>query len=97
MQVKLPYPPEDASPCIRTTLPLAAARIGVPAGTPMSMPGWQDSHERVSQNRDVIGPLTGQISPTEPGLTGPAEVGTEKPASLAWTLACASRNSSTSS
>ena len=59
-------------PCISTTLPAAAARIGVPDGTPMSMPGWQDSHARDSQNGDVIGPLTGQISPPDPGLTGPA-------------------------
>ena len=55
-------------PCISTTLPAAAARIGVPAGTPMSMPGWQDSHERDSQNGDVIGPLTGQIRPPRAGL-----------------------------
>ena len=63
----------------------------------MSMPGWQDSHERASQNGDVIGPLTGQISPPEPGLTGPAETGPEKPASRAWIFACASRSAATSS
>ena len=34
-------------------MPPAAARIGVPDGTPMSMPGWQDSHARGSQNGDV--------------------------------------------
>ena len=49
----------------------------MPAGTPMSMPGWQDSHERDSQNGDVIGPLTGQISPPLPGLIGPAVIGPE--------------------
>ena len=46
-----------------TTRPDAAARIGVPAGTPMSMPGWQDSQARRSQNGEVIGPLTGQMMP----------------------------------
>jgi len=70
-------------------LPAAAARIGVPAGTPMSMPGWQDSHARDSQNGEVIGPLTGQIRPPEPRLTGPAaaEAGPEKLASRAWIFA----------
>ena len=43
-------------------MPAAAARIGVPAGTPMSIPGWQDSQARRSQNCDVMGPLTGQIT-----------------------------------
>ena len=38
----------------------------------MSMPGWQDSQARDSQNGEVIGPLTGQIMPPEPGWTGPA-------------------------
>ena len=54
----------------------------------MSMPGWQDSHERDSQNGDVSGPLTGQIIPLEPALIGPAVAGPEKPASLAWIFAC---------
>src|SRR6476620_5309073 len=55
-----------------TTRPAAAARIGVPVGTPMSMPGWQDSQARDSQNGEVIGPLTGQIRPPEPWRIGPA-------------------------
>ncbi|OLE36496.1 MAG: hypothetical protein AUG48_07090 [Actinobacteria bacterium 13_1_20CM_3_68_9] len=29
----------------------------------MSIPGWQASHGRGSQNGDVIGPLTGQMNP----------------------------------
>ena len=45
----------------------------MPEGTPMSMPGWQASHARRSQNGEVIGPLTGQISWPEPCLTGPAD------------------------
>ncbi len=43
------------------TVPLPPAWIGVPSPTPMSMPGWQFSHERASQNGEVIGPLTGQM------------------------------------
>src|SRR3954465_1004729 len=54
-----------------TTLPAAAARIGVPVGTPMSIPGWQDSHARDSQKGEVIGPLTGQMSPPWPERVGP--------------------------
>ena len=53
-------------------MPESAARIGVPVATAMSMPGWQDSHERDSQNGDVSVPLTGQIIPLEPALIGPA-------------------------
>ena len=34
----------------------------MPVGTPMSMPGWQASQARRSQNGEVIGPLTGQMS-----------------------------------
>ena len=60
-----------------------AAWIGVPAGTPMSMPGWQDSHERDSQNGEVIGPLTGQIRPPRPGLTGPGREG-RRSSARAW-------------
>ena len=55
-----------------TTRPEATARIGVPDGTPMSIPGWQDSHERTSQNGDVIGPLTGHTMPPLPCWIGPA-------------------------
>ena len=51
--------------------PASAAWIGVPVGTPMSMPGWQASHARRSQNGEVIGPFTGQISRPEPCFTGP--------------------------
>src|SRR3954465_9890471 len=72
MQVKLPYPPEADSGCINTTLPGAAAWIGVPDGTPMSMPGWQDSQARRSQKGEVIGPLTGQIIEPVPRRIGPA-------------------------
>src|SRR3954462_10442377 len=55
------------------TVPEAAAWIGVPLGTPMSMPGWQLSQARASQNAEVIGPLTGQIIPEELSpWTGPA-------------------------
>ena len=53
-------------------MPAAAARIGVPDGTPMSMPGWQRSQARLSQNGEVIGPLTGQMSVPPPRLIGPA-------------------------
>ena len=42
----------------------------------MSIPGWQASQGRGSQNGDVIGPLTGQMKPEElsgwnRGLPGP--------------------------
>src|ERR1700754_1322294 len=87
MHVKLPYPPEEAAGCMSTTLPAAAERLAVPAGTPMSMPGWQDSHARDSQNGEVIGPLTGQISPPEPCLIAPGAIEGPARASLAWFLA----------
>src|SRR5262245_61034631 len=80
-----------------TTLPAAAARIGVPLGTPMSMPGWQDSQARDSQKGEVIGPLTGQISPFWPGLIGPAVGAPESRASLAWTAAWAFTSEAVSS
>src|SRR3954465_3727431 len=97
MQVKLPYPPEDASLWIRTTVPPAAARIGVPEGTPMSMPGWQASQARASQNGEVIGPFTGQISPPQPARTGPAPAGPDVEARRASILRCAERRLATSS
>jgi len=37
----------------------------VPEGTPMSIPGWQASQGRGSQNGEVIGPFTGQMNPEE--------------------------------
>src|SRR3954462_6987677 len=54
----------------------------------MSMPGWQDSHARDSQNGEVIGPLTGQMSPPEPGRTGPSAGAPAVDASFAWILRC---------
>src|SRR3954454_24547698 len=53
------------------TRPESAAWIGVPVGTPMSMPGGHAYHARRSQNGEVIGPLTGQMSWPDPRLTGP--------------------------
>src|SRR3954454_13297573 len=82
---------------ISATVPDAAARIGVPLGTPMSMPGWQDSQARDSQKGEVIGPLTGQISPPEPGRTGPATGALEIEASRAWIRSWALRSEATSS
>ena len=78
-------------------MPDSAARIGVPVGTAMSMPGWQFSQARDSQNGEVSGPLTGQIIPLEPALIGPAVDGPENPASLAWIFACWACSCSTSS
>src|SRR5262245_50367642 len=50
------------------TVPAAAALIGVPAGTPMSIPGWNEQSP-LPRHRDpnglVIGPLTGQMKPEE--------------------------------
>src|SRR5579872_4419145 len=43
------------------TVPAAAAWMGVPVGTPMSMPGWKPPQR--GPNGLVIGPLTGQIRP----------------------------------
>jgi matrixin len=39
----------------------------------MSIPGWHASQERRSQNGDVIGPLTGQMSAPEPARIGAPE------------------------
>src|SRR6478735_200472 len=70
------------------TLPAAAARIGVPLGTPMSMPGWHDSQARRSQNCEVIGPLTGQMRLPLPCLIGPAGSVPCDCCSVAWILDC---------
>src|SRR5690242_19624953 len=43
-------------------VPAAAAWIGVPVTTAMSMPSWCVPHR--APNGDVIGPLTGQLSVT---------------------------------
>src|SRR5579862_3559819 len=50
------------------TVPAAAAWIGVPYGTPMSMPGWKPPQR--GPNGLVIGPLTGQMSPAALGVAG---------------------------
>ena len=64
----------------------------------MSMPGWQASHARRSQNGEVIGPLTGQMNWPEPARIGPAgRLGKPRaaPLSAPWILASsASRSSS---
>ena len=48
------------------TVPLAAAWIGVPYPTPMSMPAC--SRPQRSPNGLTTGPLTGQISPLDDGV-----------------------------
>src|SRR5581483_4107167 len=48
------------------TVPAAAAWIGVPSGTPMSMPGWNPPQR--GPNGLVIGPWTGQMSPAALGV-----------------------------
>src|SRR5712691_2228491 len=51
-------------------VPEAAAWIGVPYGTPMSIPGWI-SHTPLRQrgpNGLVIGPCTGQMNPADEGV-----------------------------
>src|SRR5205823_5847564 len=42
------------------------AWIGVPSGTPMSMPGWKLPHR--GPNGLVIGPFTGQMKPAALGV-----------------------------
>src|SRR3954452_23658344 len=52
------------------TVPLAAAWIGVPAGTPMSRPGCEEQSPLPRQrepNGLVIGPFTGQMNPDADG------------------------------
>src|SRR4051794_41896552 len=51
-----------------TTVPDAAAAIGVPPGTAISTPAC--SRPQRMPKPDAIGPLTGQISPLEPLRTG---------------------------
>src|SRR5262249_61999397 len=48
------------------TVPAAAAAIGVPIGTPMSIPWWKLPQR--GPNGLVIGPLTGQTSPADDGV-----------------------------
>ena len=56
------------------TVPDAAALIGVPVGTPMSIPGWNSVRPLSVRGPkpELIGPFTGQIKPCEPALTAPA-------------------------
>src|SRR5580765_9080796 len=54
------------------TVPPAAALIAVPAGTPMSMPGWTEQSPFPRQrepNGLVIGPFTGQMNPEADGAS----------------------------
>src|SRR3954452_11571111 len=58
------------------TVPLAAAWIGVPAGTPMSSPGCDEQSPLPRQrepNALVIGPFTGQMNPEADGWPLPLE------------------------
>src|SRR2546430_1278384 len=48
------------------TVPAAAAWIGVPEGTPMSIPWWKLPQR--GPKGLVIGPLTGQIRPADDGV-----------------------------
>src|SRR5579862_9932205 len=48
------------------TVPAAAAWIGVPSGTPMSIPGWMVPHR--GPKGLVIGPWTGQMKPAALGV-----------------------------
>src|SRR3954453_7097772 len=53
-------------------VPAAAAWMGVPEGTPMSMPAWKLPQR--GPNGLVIGPFTGQIRPAEDGVAvGPCD------------------------
>src|SRR6266542_1388769 len=75
-------PKPDSGPAI-ATVPEAAAWIGVPLGTAMSIPGWHASQGRTSQNCEVIGPFTGQMNPDELSpCTGPA--GSAGAAEASW-------------
>src|SRR5262249_24313433 len=58
------------------TVPLAAAWIGVPAGTPMSIPGCDEQSPLPRQrepNGLVIGPFTGQMNPDADGSPFPVD------------------------
>src|SRR5215211_2759224 len=58
------------------TVPAADARMGVPEGMPMSMPGWNEQSPFARQRGPyglVIGPLTGQISPEADGAGLPVD------------------------
>src|SRR6266702_6943893 len=56
------------------TVPAAAAWIGVPYGTPMSIPGWisQMPFRQRGPNGLVIGPCTGQMNPADEGVAAGA-------------------------
>src|SRR3954471_20824320 len=87
------------------TVPLAAAWIGVPAGTPMSSPGCDEQSPLPRQrepNGLVIGPFTGQMNPDAeawPPPVAPAARGPDRPAaarSAAWILAASAELSACS-
>src|SRR5262249_56637083 len=65
------------------TVPAAAAAIGVPIGTPMSIPWWKLPQR--GPNGLVIGPLTGQTSPADDGVA--VEVWLAPPPALAARVA----------
>src|SRR5438477_285576 len=62
MRITLPYP--SITPA-KNTVPDAAAWMGVPSGTPMSMPLWNVPHR--SPKGEVTGPTTGHESCGAPG------------------------------
>src|SRR6266536_4972869 len=74
------------------TVPAAATLIGVPEGTPMSIPGWNAQSPFGRQRGPyglVIGPFTGQIRPDADGAGVPVEPdddgdGDGDGAGLAW-------------
>src|SRR6266498_2055449 len=62
------------------TVPAAAALMGVPVGTPMSIPGWKEQSPFARQRGPyglVSVPLTGQIKPEEDGGGIPLDGGEE--------------------
>ncbi len=72
------------------TVPAAAARIGVPLGTAMSIPSWNSAPPKREPKPETTGPSTGQIRPLPlPPRIGPAGSGAEpvpasRAASFAW-------------